>query len=310
MTPPPPTPHPSIADKTVFAQAGQILGKRSRRRATRAANGSDYLLAGLVTCTHCTTKFIGNAADGRTRRYRYYTCHTCHRYGPDSCAADRLPADALDHAIIGALVATYADADLVAAAITRSRDRNHGLHAQHKQEHRAVTADIAVVEQAIDRLLVAYETGAIPAAICGDRIRTQNDRLHDLQTRRDELAELLDTATTPAPSPDQIADTSAALQRAHTDGSDQQRKALLQTLVHDIKVVGRDHIQPVFRLPTDIEDAVRIVEQKVGMALHNANRPHTIDGPSITVSRLRATLADSRPSCRQAVLDAIDRLQL
>lgn len=47
----------------------------------------------------------------------------------------------------------------------------------------------------------------------------------------------------------------------------------------------------------------------VGMALHNANRPHTIDGPSITVSRLRATLADSRPSCRQAVLDAIDRLQ-
>lgn len=44
-------------------------------------------------------------------------------------------------------------------------------------------------------------------------------------------------------------------------------------------------------------------------ALHNANRHPTVDGPAITVTPLRATLADSRPSCRDAVLDAIDRLR-
>ena len=47
----------------------------------------------------------------------------------------------------------------------------------------------------------------------------------------------------------------------------------------------------------------------VGPGLHNANRHDTIDGPGITVSPVRATLTDSRPSCREAVLDAIDRLQ-
>ena len=45
------------------------------------------------------------------------------------------------------------------------------------------------------------------------------------------------------------------------------------------------------------------------MGLHNTNRHDTIHGPAITVSPRQAKLADSRPSCRQAILDAIDRLQ-
>lgn len=48
----------------------------------------------------------------------------------------------------------------------------------------------------------------------------------------------------------------------------------------------------------------------MGPGLHNANRHDTVDGPAITVSPMRATLTDSRTSCREAVLDAIDRLQL
>lgn len=46
------------------------------------------------------------------------------------------------------------------------------------------------------------------------------------------------------------------------------------------------------------------------MGLHNTNRHATVDGPTITVSPSRATVADGRPSCRDAVLDAIARLQV
>ena len=56
-------------------------------------------------------------------------------------------------------------------------------------------------------------------------------------------------------------------------------------------------------------NAVRTLEGQVGLALHNANRQDTVDGPTITVSPMRSTLTDSRPSCREAVLDAIHRLQ-
>ena len=50
-----------------------------------------------------------------------------------------------------------------------------------------------------------------------------------------------------------------------------------------------------------------LVQWVVGMALHNTNRHGTVDGSAIAVSPLRAISVDA-PSCRDAVLDAIDRL--
>jgi hypothetical protein len=46
----------------------------------------------------------------------------------------------------------------------------------------------------------------------------------------------------------------------------------------------------------------------VDLGLHNTNRHDTIHGPTITVPPLQAKIADPRPSCRDAVLDAMDRL--
>ena len=46
----------------------------------------------------------------------------------------------------------------------------------------------------------------------------------------------------------------------------------------------------------------------MGFGLHNTNRHDTIKGPAISVSPLQAKLVDSRPSCRNAILDAIERL--
>ena len=46
----------------------------------------------------------------------------------------------------------------------------------------------------------------------------------------------------------------------------------------------------------------------VVLRLHNTNRHDAIHGPAITVPPLQAKLADPRPSCRTALLDAIERL--
>jgi hypothetical protein len=56
-------------------------------------------------------------------------------------------------------------------------------------------------------------------------------------------------------------------------------------------------------------NTVRIVGRLVGLGLHNTNRHDTIHGPAITVPPLEAKIADPRrPSCRKAVLDAIEKL--
>ncbi|WP_165949659.1 zinc ribbon domain-containing protein [Micromonospora sp. KC207] len=61
-----------------FDLAQRILGKRSAEIGQRAANPSDYT---LIRCPQCGHRYVGTAAHGRYKTYRYYTCWSRARYG-------------------------------------------------------------------------------------------------------------------------------------------------------------------------------------------------------------------------------------
>lgn len=100
-------PHPPLIDADLFAKASHLLIERGEDYSRRAANVSDYLLSGLVTCAKCGRHYTGTSAHGRSATYRYYTCFSRQRYGTKTCDADRLPADALDAVVLDSLLATY-----------------------------------------------------------------------------------------------------------------------------------------------------------------------------------------------------------
>jgi hypothetical protein len=68
------------------------------------------------------------------------------------------------------------------------------------------------------------------------------------------------------------------------------------------------HVGNLYVLTQQISNAGSHCVKPEDLALQNANHCNTVDGPTITVSPMRATLVDSRPSCRDAILDAIARL--
>lgn len=61
------------------------LAARGDDHAKRAANGSHYLLTGLMRCSSCGKAMTGTKAHGRSRVYRYYTCLTRLRYDTARC---------------------------------------------------------------------------------------------------------------------------------------------------------------------------------------------------------------------------------
>src|SRR6266536_2000680 len=68
---------------------------------------------------------------GNLYRYRYYVCFSRQRYGQATCAADRLPADELDRALLEALLVTLARSDLIERAATnlaRQLDHDSDCH--------------------------------------------------------------------------------------------------------------------------------------------------------------------------------------
>ena len=208
-------------------------------------------------CARCGKHFVGTSAVGNRYRYRYYTCFTRQRYGTKYCAADRLPAEELDAAVLDALLRTYERTDLFDKAVAAARRRARSERANHEQELAVVDAGITKAEDAIERYLTAFEGGTLSEAQCGKRLEGLAAKVRDLRARREELVAAVEDASASAPDADEIAAMRRHIAHALTTGAVPARKALLQALVHEIRVEGRDRVVPWFRVPGGADPKVR-----------------------------------------------------
>lgn len=110
-------PHEPLVDLDTFERGQRLLSARGENHRLRRSNASDYLLSGVVVCKSCDKHYLGTAAHGRHARYRYYSCHTRMRQGRESCAADTLPADALEEQVLSALIETLNQPGLLDKAL-------------------------------------------------------------------------------------------------------------------------------------------------------------------------------------------------
>ena len=171
-------------------------------------------------CGGCGRHFTGTRATGRNSTYRYYTCGGRQRYGTKTCAADRLPAEALDDAVVRSLLAAYEDTDLFAKAVAEAQERAQLGHSRHEGELRALDAELAKVEAGIDRYLRAFETGTMPESICGERVKELGPAGHRhfepvVRSWRDEM----DEADLTAPTTEELSELRDRVAEAMAEGS-------------------------------------------------------------------------------------------
>jgi len=250
-------PHPHLVDEQLFGRVQALLTERGEDWSKRASATSPFLLAGLVVCARCGKHFVGTSAVGNRYRYRYYTCFTRQRYGTKYCDAERLPAAELDAAVLDALLCTYERTDLFDKAVAAARRRGRSERANHEQELAVVDAGITKAEDAIERYLSAFEAGTLSEAQCGKRLEGLAAKVRDLRARREELVAAMEHASARAPDAGEIAAMRHHIAQALTEGAVPARKALLQALVHEIRVEGRDRVVPWFRVPGGAQPKVR-----------------------------------------------------
>jgi len=256
-----PAEHEAIVDPGVFGRARALLTERGAEPAKRAAHTSDYLLTGLVVCS-CGTHCVGTVATGRSRTYRYYTCNARQRYGKDTCNAGRLPAEALDDAVVTRLVDLLADSDLIDEAVARARQRASGTAELVVAERLSIETELAEIDATIERYLVSFERGTMPEELCAPRVRALNDQATKLKARHADLVAQCEEANLSAPESETLAAVREELVQAMRSGSRPQVKALLAALVHEVRVEGPNTVRPVFKVPagtaaSGIPEAVR-----------------------------------------------------
>ncbi len=109
--------------------------------------------------------------------------------------------------------------------------------------------ELAATEDRTERYLLAFEAGSLPETACGERVRALSTRAAELRNRRADLTSDLDGDEPQAPSGAELAAVRLKIREAVQGGPPAVRKALVQALVHEIRVESRKAIQPVFRLP-------------------------------------------------------------
>lgn len=95
--------HPAILEKDQFARVQHQLAEAARRRTGLKVKpkGRHYLLTSILRCS-CGAHMVGFSASGRTRQHFYYVCtRQNHEGGQYSCSAPRIPAEAIEEAVIG-----------------------------------------------------------------------------------------------------------------------------------------------------------------------------------------------------------------
>ncbi|HVD00401.1 MAG TPA: recombinase family protein [Candidatus Dormibacteraeota bacterium] len=261
--------HEALIEPSLFEAAERLLAERGEVAWKRRSNGTEYLLSGLIRCGHCGNRYLGTVAHGRKAAYRYYTCFSRNRYGQHGCKADRLPADALDQAVLESMVATYADTDLVESAVRAARVKAEASAPSIRGELRSVDAAIQKGEESLARYFNAFEAGTLAVPTFAARIEAIEEKLAGLRRRREELAETIEAEAVHLPTPADLSDAEDAIREAMAGGTAGQRKALLQALVAEIRVESRHAIFPTYRLPAG---PVRVMSGVVGLGEQNSNR--------------------------------------
>jgi site-specific DNA recombinase len=225
------------------------VSNAARTNRCDASNASEYLLTSRVRCGRCGQAYIGTAAHGRNGRYTYYTCFTRHRYGTEHCANDRLPADKLEQAVTRQLWKVLNDNDLLADAINHAHAQLAHRDGEHEDELSSVQRKLAEARAAMDRYFQAFEHGTMPEDTCAPRIHALGEQTKALEVRASELATLADSEPVQRIGEADLDAIRSRVRAALDDGGPMRVKAILQELTDEIRVDGRDAIEPTFLVP-------------------------------------------------------------
>jgi site-specific DNA recombinase len=240
--------HPPIIDGETFASADWLLAERRLNRTAAARVASDYHLTGKIMCPRCGKAYVGTAASGRNRVYRYYTCQSRNRWGVTGCDAPRIDADAFDDNVLAALRDfCRTRTDLIAEAIASVQTTYSASRHTVEAELRAVSARVVQKETAVDRYFADYEDGKIGRGLLERRVEKLGRDLRDLDRRRDELRLRLDTEPQSISDIDPVA-LSKTLDEVIAGAATTVRKSLCDAAIHELRLdLNASTATPVLR---------------------------------------------------------------
>jgi len=229
---------PAIVNHDVFEQVQSKLKKRAFSSIHPKRVASNYLLSGIAKCGYCGKALVGQDAKGG--QFHYYVCGTLLKKGSGSCPAQYINSRMFEELIINKIkghILTYKNLSQLVNLVNEEMDASTG---EYRTRLDTIIAEINNVNNRLERLYDALETGTLQLADLAPRIKELRQRQEQLQMSRQELEMLLSDRRVELADLETVTQYVADLHSLLSESTLVERKAFIKSFVKEVTVTGSE----------------------------------------------------------------------
>lgn len=229
---------PAIIDPGTFEQAQANLKERSFIQVHPRRVASSYLLSGLAKCGYCGKNLMGQDAKGG--KFHYYVCGTLLKKGAGSCRAEYTRKDKLEESVIRKIrdhILTYDNLNELVSLVNEEKD---GVADVSRGRLECVLSELNDVNQRLERLYDALETGSLKLADLAPRIQHLRERQEQLNATRLELESSLSDRKIELADIETVKGCVEELRNLLESTLITERKSFIKSFVKEVRVTGSE----------------------------------------------------------------------
>ncbi len=250
---------PPIINTETFNNVKEQLRERAPIRLHPKRVASRFLLSGIACCGSCGKALVG--MDAKSGKFSYYICGTLLKKGAGSCQTRYLNSKKFEGLVIDKIKEHILTTENLARLVQLVNDEMDSSSKSHRDEMNGISSEIGNINNRLERLYDAIETGQIDLSDLAPRIRQLRDRQEKLNSRRIEVESLLSDRRVELADPLTVKYYVSDLHTLLNESSLAERRAFIRSFVREVKVSG-DKVLLTYTIPLSPRG---ISEEKVGV---------------------------------------------
>ncbi|MFP4027429.1 MAG: recombinase family protein [Candidatus Brocadiia bacterium] len=240
--------HDPIVSEVAFEKAQEILEKRnSQSPGKRWHNRERRLLTGVIRCARCKSHMFGGGGQKNGTHIPYYVCSK--RFNKHECEQDYVRAETLEEAVIRDVTTILRDEPFLNRIRAEANRRLGEEKPDIDREIEKIEGELAEVQGKIERYLGAFEDGTLRPALCNEKLEDLNARVEELEDAKQGMEARRGRLELPAIDGEMMAALVENFEQVMADGTNPQKKHLLQQVVKKVLVHDRQTIEVWYCLP-------------------------------------------------------------
>ena len=244
--------HDPIISDALFNSAQGILEERNTEEiGKRFSNNKERLLTGIIKCGHCKTSIVGASARKNGKKFNYYVCNRKLNY--QDCKSSYYRADIIEEALINDLKGILKDSVFLDKVCRKANDIFEKEKPNILKEIESIKRKIGLLNTRLEKYFVSFENGDLNPKVCGSKIEELHTQIHQLQKKLADLDQKHIKAEVPAIDGSAMKELIEKFEYIFAEGSNAQRKCLIQKLIKKVLVHDKDTIEVWYCLPTNVK---------------------------------------------------------